>query len=98
MIIYEITATIRDDLAAEFEAYMKSRHIPDVLATGAFKSSTFTRCELGRYRISYQTSREDLDNYLEHHAPRLRGHVVETFPEGVELTRQEWEIIGDFEK
>jgi hypothetical protein len=97
-IIYEITAAVRVDLVAEFEEYMKGRHIPDVMATGAFESSTFGRSDTGRYRISYRTNRADLDEYLHAHAPRLRGHVVETFPDGVDLTREEWEIIGGFGK
>ncbi len=97
-LIYEITADVREDLMGEFERYMADRHIPDVMATGAFDSSTFTRGEKGRYRISYKTSREDLDAYIRDHAPRLRAHVSESFPDGVDLSREEWEIIGEFEK
>ena len=98
MIIYEITASVREDLIADFEEYMSARHIPDVMATGAFESSTFARSGDGRYRISYRTDRTSLDKYLRDHAPRLRGHVVETFPDGLELARQEWKIIDEFEK
>ncbi len=97
-IIYEITATVREDLAPDFERYMNDRHIPDVMATGAFESSTFARAGSGRYRISYVSSRENLDEYLRDHAPRLRSHVAEAFPDGVELSRQKWEIIARFEK
>lgn len=96
--IYEITAEVREDLIADFEKYMNSRHIPDVMATGAFASSMFTRSEEGRYRISYKTSREALDAYIRDHAPALRVHVAESFPDGVELSREVWEIIGEFEK
>ena len=97
-VTYEITATVREDLTAAFEEYMTDRHIPDVMATGAFESSTFTRSETGRYRISYKTSRKALDDYLRDHAPRLRNHVACTFPEGVELSREEWGVIAVFEK
>lgn len=97
-LIYEITADVREDLMGEFESYMSDRHIPDVMATGAFESATFSRGEKGRYRISYKTSREDLDAYIRAHAPRLRAHVSDTFPDGVELSREEWKVIGVFEK
>jgi len=97
-IIYEITANVREDLIATFERYMNAQHIPDVMATGAFESSMFTRSQTGRYRISYLTDRVSLDGYLRDNAPRLRAHVVETFPDGVELSREEWEMIGDFKK
>lgn len=97
-LIYEITAEVREDLIPKFETYMSSRHIPDVMETGAFESCLFTRSKRGRYRISYRTSRALLDEYLSDHAPRLRGHVAESFPEGVELSRDEWEIIGDHAK
>jgi hypothetical protein len=97
-LIYEITAEVREDLVPDFETYMNSRHIPDVLATGAFESCIFTRSKKGRYRISYRTGRGLLDGYLRDHAPRLRGHVVESFPEGVELSREEWSIISDHPK
>ena len=97
-VIYEITAEVREDLIAEFEPYMNSQHIPDVMATGAFESSMFTRSQPGRYRISYRTDRVSLDGYLRDHAPRLRARVVETFPYGVDLSREEWEMIGEFKK
>ena len=98
LIVYEITAKVREDLIGEFESYMADRHIPDVMATGAFESSIFRRGDKGWYRISYQTSREALDAYLHDDAPELRAHVAETFPDGVELSRSEWEIIGEFQK
>jgi hypothetical protein len=96
--IYEITAEVREDLIPEFEKYMISRHIPDVMATGAFESCMFTRSRRGRYRIFYRTSRTLLEGYLREHAPRLRAHIVESFPEGVELSREEWQVIGDHAK
>ncbi|MEO5857801.1 MAG: DUF4286 family protein [Pyrinomonadaceae bacterium] len=95
-ISYEITAIVRGDLTAKFESYMTERHIPDVIATGAFESSTFLRSGEGRYRISYLTSREGLDGYLREQAPALRAHVAESFPEGVEISREEWEVLSVF--
>ena len=96
-VTYEITATVREDLCADYERYMIERHIPDLMETDAFARATFSRSEPGRYRIRYEAhSRESLDVYLRDHAPRLRAHMLESFPDGVELTREEWDIVAVF--
>jgi uncharacterized protein len=35
-----------------------------------------------------------VDRYLATDAPRLRGHVLEVFPEGVTLGREEWDVLA----
>ena len=96
-VTYEITATVREDLREKYERYMIDRHIPDLMKTRAFSGASFGRSELGRYRIRYEAhSRDALYAYLRDHAPRLRAHMLQSFPEGVELTREEWEILATF--
>lgn len=96
-ITYEITALVRDDLIAEFERYMVDRHIPDLMATGSFETATFSRAAAGHYRIRYESpGREALDGYLREHAPGLRADMHQAFPEGVELSRVEWEVLASF--
>ena len=93
-ITYEITATVRPDLCSDYERYMIDRHIPDLLETGAFEGASFSRSRDGRYRIRYEArSREALDQYLAEHASRLRQHLAESFQDGIELSREEWEQI-----
>ncbi|MER3444465.1 MAG: hypothetical protein C4333_10245 [Meiothermus sp.] len=94
MITYEVTATVRPDLCEAYERYMRERHIPDLLQTSAFAGASFSRSAPGRYRVRYEAhDRAALDCYLAHHAPRLRQHLLEQFPEGVELSREEWEVL-----
>jgi len=94
---YEVTATVRADLVARYEAYMSEKHIREVLATGAFVVARLERAEPGRYRIRYEAAtRDDLDRYLSTHAPRLRADALAHFPEGVELSREEWTRVADF--
>lgn len=94
MVTYEITATVRSDLCDEYERYMRERHIPDLMKTGAFEAASLSRSAPGRYRIRYEArTREKLDAYLAEHAPRLRQHFAETFPAGVELAREEWALL-----
>jgi hypothetical protein len=96
-ISYEVSAIVREDLCDAFETFMIDIHIPEVMATGAFSSASFAKLESGRYRTNYvAASRESLDTYFAEHAPRLRDHVAETFSDGIEFSREEWEIIESF--
>ena len=93
-LIYEITAVVRPDLCDEYEKYMINLHIPDLLKTGGFQGAVFSRSSNGRYRIRYEARhREALDQYLAVHASRLRQHFADTFPDGIEVSREEWEHI-----
>ncbi|MBA2687877.1 MAG: DUF4286 family protein [Gemmatimonadaceae bacterium] len=94
MITYEITSQVRSDLTEAYEAYMRNRHIDDVLGTGYFASASFSRSTEGRYRIRYYAfDQAALDTYLKERAAELRKHFSEQFPEGVELTRENWAVI-----
>lgn len=96
-VTYEITAKVRGDLCESYEKYMTERHIPDLLATRTFASATFSRSAPGRYRIRYEAfSRETLTEYFKSHAPHLRAEMNKNFPVGVELAREEWDIIQAF--
>lgn len=94
MLTYEITAIVRPDLCDAYERYMRERHIPDLMQTGAFAAASFSRSAAGRYRIRYEAkTRQALDKYLAEHAPRLREHFTDTFPTGIELVREEWTVL-----
>lgn len=95
MIAYEVTAVVEESLVPEYEAYMRNRHIPDVLATGCFAGASFSRGAGNRYRMRYESpDHAALERYLSVHAPRLRKHVMEQFPAGVQLSREEWTILS----
>ncbi len=96
MLIYEITATVDADIAAEYEKYMTERHIPALLATGHFAAAFFAKNGL-QYRIGYHAdSKEHLVAYLAIDAELLRGDLTQKFPAGIEIARQNLEIIGLF--
>lgn len=98
MVTYEITATVRADLCDQYERFMCVTHIPDLIRTRCFAGATLSRSTPGRYRIRYEAkSRADLDTYLAEHAPGLRKHFTAAFPSGVELSREEWELIEGWE-
>lgn len=96
-VAYEITARMAPELAEGFTAFMVEKHVPDLLATGHFASATVVRGS-GTLRIWYiALSSEDLRLYLEKHAPRLRAEVVERFPNGLQIERDEWDLVAVLE-
>jgi hypothetical protein len=96
MLIYEVTAAVDAAIRDEFERFMAEQHIPDVLATGKFAAAFFAGSD-GLYRIGYHCdSREMLEAYYAGNATALRADVAERFPTGIELSRNELEIIKLF--
>ena len=96
-IVYEVTADVRDDLCDSYERYMKDEHIPDLLRTGKFVGASLEASSPGRYRIRYlASSRSMLDEYLTNDAPLLRTDFAKHFPDGIELSREEWRVIKSF--
>lgn len=97
-VVYEITATVAEPIRNDWYHYMVDEHIPDLLATGCFAEAFIGQSADGRYRIWYEAhSRDDLDRYLLEHAERLRAHALQRFPEGNEITRDEWKILASID-
>jgi hypothetical protein len=91
MVTYEVAARVDAELAEAYEAFMRAKHIPDVLATGCFAAVSFERAADGRYRIRYQAATQaDLDTYLRDHTARLRADFLAHFPTGAALSREVW--------
>jgi len=98
MIIYEITATVRADLGEEYEKYMLERHIPDLLETGFFSGAKMARSGANRYRIQYEAhDQKALDEYFATEATRLRADFLAHFPQGVEVSRENWKVLRNWE-
>jgi len=96
-VTYEVTAMVREDLCDSYEAYMREEHIPDLMQTGNFVSATLSRSDKCRYRVRYEAiDRASLERYLREHARRLREDFADHFPHGIELSREEWEVIDLF--
>ena len=79
MLLYNVTVSVDQSVHAEWLSWMKRTHIPEVMATGIFKSHRICKllhpvAEEGvTYAIQYYVeSRELLDRYFEKHAPALQ--------------------------
>lgn len=96
-ISYEVSIDVRPDLEKAFESFMIDVHIPDVMATGAFTDARFMSLNPSRFRASYTcASRDILEKYLAEESPRLREDVAKHFPEGLTISREEWNILAAF--
>jgi hypothetical protein len=97
MVIYEVTAKVEPELCDRYEAFMRKDHIPALINTGCFSSALFEKSDTGRYRILYiAESRSSLDMYLSQYASALRKDFYEHFSDGVELSREEWDVLERF--
>ena len=103
MIIYNVTVNIDDSVHDEWLEWMKTEHIPQVLATGKFKEAKLTKVlvEEEKGGVTYSTqfralSRESLDDYYKNDAEILRAESLKRFADKMLAFRTELEIIDEF--
>jgi Domain of unknown function (DUF4286) len=77
-VLYNVTVSVDEAIHEEWVNWMKSIHIPDVMATGLFLSNKLLRVhgheENGlTYAVQYLAEdRQKLDTYFATYAPRLQ--------------------------
>ena len=85
MILYNVTVSIDESVHEKWVEWMKDKHIPDVMNTGCFSESRFSRVhgeEEGglTYAITYLApSREKLDQYQKDFAPKLQAEHTQKY-------------------
>lgn len=85
MILYNVTVSIDPDVHLEWLDWMKTKHIPDVMATGCFIESRISRVhgeEEGgmTFAIGYiALSQDKYDEYEKNHAPALQQEHGEKY-------------------
>lgn len=78
MIIYNVTVNIDNDVHDDWLQWMKTVHVPDVVATGCFTDGNIFKIMVDEqqgtsYSIQYKAnSMDDVNRYLETFAPALR--------------------------
>lgn len=84
MILYTVTVEVETDAAAEWLAWMRASHVPEVLATGCFSACRIAQQTEPAPPPGYTTfvldysseSTEALQRYRAHFAPALqRAHT-----------------------
>jgi hypothetical protein len=99
MIIYNVTVNVENDVREEWLEWMKTVHIPDVMATGYFIENKICKVlvdeEQGTtYSIQYTAANmKDLEEYQKLHSPRLQKEVAARYPNKFVAFRTLLEIL-----
>lgn len=100
MYIYNVTSNVDEAIHTQWLNWMKTKHIPEMLATGKFTSAKMVQVlieeEMGgvTYAVQYATdSKETLDAYYKTEAPKLQKEAYELFGEKVVSFRTELKLI-----
>ena len=100
MIIYNVTININEAVQEAWLQWMKTIHIPDMLATGKFSEAKMSRVmveeEMGGVTYSVQYTAKNkalLQQYYEEDAARLRQDAADRFGEQFVAFRTELEVI-----
>jgi len=79
MILYNVTVSIDVEVEAEWLAWMKEKHIPDILNTGMFESARIFKVlneeevESTSYAVQYLAdTMENVEIYHQRYAPALQ--------------------------
>jgi len=89
MLIYNVTCTVEPAIAEEWINWMKTIHIPEVMATGTFISCEMMRVlseEAGEFTFAIQYRCEghsQLAEYRRIHAPTLMKKTTEKYGQKV---------------
>lgn len=100
MILYNVTINIDDSVHDEWLEWMKTKHIPDVLATGLFKDNKIFKIrsedagEGNTYSIQYfLNSAEDYEKYQNEFAPKLQSEHSEKYKDKFVAFRTIMELV-----
>ncbi|HEX5668638.1 MAG TPA: DUF4286 family protein [Chitinophagaceae bacterium] len=100
MIIYNVTTQVNWKIHEAWLEWMKTEHIPEVLATGLFTHHRLLRLievdetEGPTYAIQYFTSvREKYELYISSHAKELREKVLTKWGDQVFAFRSLMEVV-----
>ena len=100
MIIYNVTVKISNLKHDDWVEWMKTKHIPDVMATGKFTQFTFSKVliedeEGTNYSIQYHCqSLETLEDYQNNFAPKLQEEHTTRYKEEFVAFRTLLEIVS----
>ena len=100
MIIYNVTLNIENDILESWKIWIR-KHIKEVLETGKFEKAILSKVlssdEGHTFSIQYYSkSRDELNEYFELYAPKLREYTYKTFGNRVIGFRTELEILDIF--
>lgn len=99
MIIYNVTVSVDHEIADDWLNWMRSKHIPDVMATGMFIENRLLRVVTGEnsgstFAVQYTCkSHERLENYQTEFAPALQKDHLQRYGDKAVAFRTVLEIL-----
>ena len=102
MYIYNITTNVDESIHDQWLNWMKTKHIPNMLATEKFTKAKMCQVlieeEMGglTYAVQYTTdSLETLEEYYEHFSPKLLDEGKKLFGEKILTFTTELQVITE---
>lgn len=102
MYIYNVTTNIDETVHKQWLQWMNETHIPEVLATGKFKSAKMCKVlieeEMGGHTYSVQymaENKETLQKYYTEDAAKLQAKVAKLFSGKFVSFRTELEVVSE---
>ncbi|NRA11354.1 MAG: DUF4286 family protein [Crocinitomicaceae bacterium] len=101
MILYNVTVSIDPSIHENWLTWMRTKHVPDVMATGCFIEARISRVheEEGgfTFAMSYvATSQDKIDAYQKNHAAALQSEHNEKYAGKVAAFRTMLTILEEF--
>ena len=100
MYLYNVTVNLEDDIHEDWLQWMKSKHIPDVMATGCFVANRMLKVlsEIenngSTYSVQYYFNRmEDYDRYQDKYSPALQADHKQRYKDKYVVFRTLLEIV-----
>lgn len=78
MVLYSVTVSVNPEKSGDWLHFMRTKHIPEIMATGAFRDWKICRIHAEEeggesYSVQYVAYNGNaLEHYFVHHAPKLR--------------------------
>ncbi|WP_350292539.1 DUF4286 family protein [uncultured Croceitalea sp.] len=101
-IIYNVTINIEESVHDTWLNWIKTKHIPDMLATKKFSSAKMCKVlveeDMGGITYSVQYVCKDMDTlqaYYREDAAKMRAEGIKLFPNKFVAFRTEMEIISE---
>ena len=96
MLTYQVKIRVQKSVEPEWLHWMKTEHVPDVIATGLVRSFQLLKPKSSEqvYVFHYHFgSPQDLERYQRDFAPALKDHPHQKFPNQFEAEREVFQWI-----
>jgi hypothetical protein len=83
MLIYQVKIIVSASIEEEWLQWMKTVHVPDMIATGLIRSFTILKpAEMEQVYLFhyYFDSDSDYEHYQKQYAPKLKEHPTKKYP------------------